>query len=307
MKKIILLTSLFLASCLPAFSQGDSTSFFRPSAVYSPKRLSLVLGTEGAMYTVTMIGLNQLWYSDYPRSSFHFFNDNAEWLQMDKAGHFTTSFYVGKLGIDVMRWTGMQEKKAVIWGGLTGLMFETSIEIMDGFSTEWGFSPGDMTANTLGTVFVIGQSLQWHETRIIPKFSFHQTQYPQYRPNVLGKNLNENIIKDYNGQTYWLSCNVPAFFAGTKIPAWLSVAVGYGADGMTGGTENPTEVNGKPVPQFTRQRQVYLSLDIQLSKIKTKSRLLKTVFETIGFLKFPAPALEYNMESRSFKAYPLYF
>jgi hypothetical protein len=44
--------------------------------------------------------------------------------------------------------------------------------------------------------------------RITPKFSFHTTQYAQYRPNVLGSSLAEQILKDYNGQTYWLSVNL---------------------------------------------------------------------------------------------------
>jgi hypothetical protein len=37
-----------------------------------------------AAVTGALVGLNQLWYADYARSDFHFINDNAEWLQMDK-------------------------------------------------------------------------------------------------------------------------------------------------------------------------------------------------------------------------------
>ena len=48
----------------------------------------------------------------------------------------------------------------------------------------------------------------------------------------------ERMLKDYNGQTYWLSANLKSFFQGSNIPAWLNVAVGYGADGMFGGFEN---------------------------------------------------------------------
>jgi hypothetical protein len=59
----------------------------------------------------------------------------------------------------------------------------------------------DIIANASGTaLFVL-----WKEQRITPKFSFHTTQYAQYRPNVLGSSLAEQMLKDYNGQTYWLS------------------------------------------------------------------------------------------------------
>jgi hypothetical protein len=61
------------------------------------------------------------------------------------------------------------------------------------------------------------------------KFSFHTTQY-QYRPNVLGSSLAEQMLKDYNGQTYWLSVNLHSFYKGSKIPKWLNLAIGYGAN-----------------------------------------------------------------------------
>ena len=40
--------------------------------------------------------------------------------------------------------------------------------------------------------------------------------------------------------------------------------------------------------------QFYLSLDIDLVKIKTKSKFLKSVFSVINFIKIPAPTLEIN-------------
>jgi hypothetical protein len=77
----------------------------------------------------------------------------------------------------------------------------------------------------------------WKEQRITPKFSFHTTQYAQYRPNVLGSSLAEQMLKDYNGQTYWLSVNTPSIKA--QNPKWLNLAIGYGANGMlTGNGEN---------------------------------------------------------------------
>jgi uncharacterized protein YfiM (DUF2279 family) len=308
LKLSALLLLLFLAFPLSeCMARPDSSGFFRPADSYRPRRFAAVVTTESLMYTGTMLGLNELWYKDFPRSRFHFFNDNDEWLQMDKAGHFTTCYYLGRLGIDVMKWTGLPERKAVIWGGLTGFIFEASIEVLDGFSTQWGFSGGDMIANTAGTGLAIGQELLWKEQRIVPKFSFRETPYAAFRPNVLGKSTAESIFKDYNGQTYWLSFNLSSFAPGSRIPRWLSVAAGYGADGMTGGTENPEAVNGVKLPEFTRQRQLYLSLDIQLSRIKTKSRVLKTIFETVGFLKIPAPALEYNVGNGALKFRPLYF
>ncbi len=260
------------------------------------KRMGLVIGAEATLYAGSLIVLNELWYKSYPRSSFHFFNDNKEWLQMDKAGHFVTSYYIGRIGIASFRWAGMERKKAIWIGGMLGSVYQTTIEILDGYSQQWGFSTGDFAANTAGSLLVAGQQLLWDDQRIVLKYGFQQSSYARYRPNVLGKNLQENLLKDYNGQTYWLSVNPAAFMRSLGyFPKWLNIAVGYGANGMTGGHINPlmTDENGNRII-FERYRQVYVSLDVDLTRIPTKSAVLKGLFSVIGFIKIPAPAIEFN-------------
>jgi hypothetical protein len=66
--------------------QTDTLSFFENAPALNPKRVRLVNTVAGTLYPVTMFGLYQLWYKDYPMESFHFFDDSGEWLQMDKAG-----------------------------------------------------------------------------------------------------------------------------------------------------------------------------------------------------------------------------
>lgn len=260
------------------------------------KRLAVVVGTESVLYGSSMLMLNEMWYKNYPKSSFHFFDDNAEWMQMDKAGHLMTSYYIGRVGVGLMKWSGVERKKSIWYGGILGSVYLSTIEILDGYSSEWGFSYGDFAANTIGSVCVIGQELLWDEQRITLKYSFFQSDYAKHRPAVLGENVQENILKDYNGQTYWLSVNPSSFMkSDTKFPKWLNIAFGYGADGMTGGSYNPVlfDVNGNQIV-FDRYRQYYFSFDVDLTRIKTKSKFLNTFFNTIGFIKIPAPALEWN-------------
>jgi hypothetical protein len=265
-----------------------------PSSLFNKKRFALVTSAEAALYAGSLIGLNELWYKDYPRSSFHTFDDNNEWLQMDKIGHVTTAYYVGRIGVGLMRWTGISDKKAIWYGGMLGFVYQSTIEIMDAYSSEWGFSYGDLAANTAGSLLCIGQELAWRDQRIILKYSFVPSKYAKYRPELLGTDLQENLLKDYNGQTYWLSVN-PASFMNeeTKFPRWLNVAFGYGADGMTGGKFNPVYINeAGEASQFDRYRQYYISFDVDLTRIKTRSKFLNTVFYTIGFIKIPAPSVE---------------
>ena len=68
----------------------------------------------------------------------------------------------------------------MIYGATAGLTFLTAIEVLDGFSDEWGFSLGDFAANA-GTGFLVGQELLWKEQRIVLKYSFHQTGYAKIR------------------------------------------------------------------------------------------------------------------------------
>jgi len=111
----------------------------------------------------------------------------------------------------------------------------------------------------------------------------------------------ENLIKDYNGQTYWASVNIYSFLKkDSKFPKWLNVAVGYGAEGMIGSYSNPQDL-----PHYDRYRQYYLSLDIDFTRIPTKSKFLRTILNGLSFIKFPMPAIELSQKGAHF--YPIYF
>jgi len=292
-KKQLIVSISCLSIGILSFAQKDTSA-----SIYflNKKRLAIVAGTEAFLYGGSLVGLNELWYKDYPRSSFHLFNDNEEWLQVDKIGHLTTSYYIGRVGVGLLKWTGLERKKAIWFGGMLGSVYQSTIEILDGKSSEWGFSIGDFTANTAGSFFCVVQELAWNEQRIVLKYSFQQSEYAPFRPNLLGTNLQENVLKDYNGQTYWLSVNPYSFMSKeSKFPKWLNIAIGYGANGMTGGLFNPPFIDENGLQIYhERYRQYYLSFDIDLTRLKTKSKFLKTVFYSIGFLKVPFPAIEFS-------------
>ena len=296
--------SVLFAFSFQSFSQSKIESFLTPSDTLNKKRQNTVIVTETALASATLLGLNQLWYADYPRSKFHFINDNNEWLQMDKVGHMYSAYHLGRFGAEMLNWSGADQKKQLIYGAGLGFAFLTAVEVLDGYSSEWGASPGDIIANATGTGLYVSQELLWKEQRIIPKFSFHTTQYASMRPNLLGKSLNEEILKDYNGQTYWLSVNVHSFAKESKIPKWLNVAFGYGAEGMLSGNVQDDIPFSVETPE--RYRQFFLSFDVNLAKIDTKSHFLKTIFSVFNTIKIPAPTLEYSA-NKGFKAHALYF
>ncbi len=289
--KIILCHIVFGFLCLTSFSQSSINLFLKPSDTLNRPRRNAVVISEAALGTISLFALNQLWYADYPRSNFHTLDDNSEWLQMDKLGHVYSAYQLGNAGADILKWSGVSKKDQLIYGGTLGFTFLTAVEVLDGFSEEWGFSWGDMAANATGTGLFIGQELLWNEQRITMKYSFHRTPYASQRPDKLGEGLAEEFLKDYNGQTYWLSFNIHSFFKQSKIPTWMNVAFGYGADGMLTGDYKP---ENSLFQNQNRVRQFYLSLDIDLTRIKTNSHVLKTVFELFNTIKVPFPTMEFN-------------
>ncbi|HQF28805.1 MAG TPA: DUF2279 domain-containing protein, partial [Bacteroidia bacterium] len=200
--RITAIVAVILFFIPSAYAQTDTLKFWDKADVYHPKRGSVIIVTSAVAYTGGMYGLYSLWYKNYPQSSFHFFNDTKEWMQMDKLGHVGSAYYISRWSGDVLKWSGVKDKKAAIIGTAVGYGFQLSIEIMDGFSKQWVFSVGDITANTLGAGLYLSQELMWKEQRITYKITYHDTKYPQYNPNLLGSNFQEKLLKDYNGQTY---------------------------------------------------------------------------------------------------------
>jgi len=296
---------LFIFLFVSVFSQAQSSinTFLKPSdTLNKPRRTGVYVG-ESVALGATLIGLNQLWYKDYPQTNFHFINDNNQWLQMDKLGHMYSTYHLGRVGAEMLQWSGASQKEQLIYGSTLGLGFLTVVEVFDGFSEEWGASSGDIIANVSGTAVYVSQELLWNEQRIIPKFSFHQTKFASQRPETLGTSLNEQILKDYNGQTYWLSFNVHSFTKDSFTPKWLNVAIGYGGEGMLYGKDAEAIENGIIQNPY---RQFYLSLDVDLTKITTKSHFLKTLFSVFNTIKIPAPTLQYD-EYNGLKAHFIYF
>ncbi|MFN9710554.1 MAG: DUF2279 domain-containing protein [Bacteroidota bacterium] len=295
--------SILLCSIMLQNSYGQH-HFLPPSDQFRRDRLDKVIIAESAIFALTSIGLYYLWYKKFPRKKFHFFNDGKEWLQIDKVGHATTAYNISNMQHDLLRWCGVPRNDAIIAASATSLAYMSIIEILDGFSGEWGFSPADMLANFSGTVLFATQQYGWNEQRIGMKISARFTPYAKENKQLLGKNWASRLMKDYNGQTYWLSFNLRSFLpSNSEIPEWSNISLGYGASGMIHAKgKGMTDKNGH-LPD--RIRRFFLAPDIDPGRIQTESAI-SNLFYLTQFIKIPAPAIEFNSK-RKFKLHAIYY
>ena len=286
---------------LPFMSLGQSSFFEHADSLHRGRVFGVSSGI-GAVWAGSIIGLADVWYSQYPKVPWHTFDDSREWMQMDKAGHIYTANKISLLTGDFYLWSGFNNKQAA-WAGFgVGMGYQFSIEMLDAYNAGWGFSWSDMGANTLGSTLYLGQQLAWKEQRILLKFSARPTNYAAYRPEVMGSTFAERLLKDYNGQTYWLSASPGSFKKNSKFPEWLCFSVGYSVDEKLVGNKDfyvgfdyPKPANGSPsvgVPiEFNAQRQFLFSLDIDFSKLPIKRPWLRALVKQLNYLKIPFPAL----------------
>lgn len=295
MKNFINIVTLLSILCLGSINlHGQVDTTFSLS---KKSRRAIVFSSQGALVVGSLIYLQSAWYSDFRSGDFHIIDDSGQWLQMDKIGHVATVNILSNINYKAYRWAGYDNKQATWMGVGISWGYLVAVEVMDGFSEGWGFSWSDMAANTIGGAIFAAQQLTWEDQRMIIKFSYHPTEYAEMRPEVLGSTNSERILKDYNGQTYWLSVNPQSFSKEKKIfPKWLNLSFGYGADGMLGGTSNVGE--DYDYSDIARIRQFYFAPDVDFTRIKTKSKFLNTLFVVLNMVKVPAPTLEVDQNGK---------
>lgn len=270
-------------------AQGSLVMAQRQDTAFHPGRFWAVTGGGMAVMGGSLIGLNSAWYAEYDRQAFHGFNDGDEWLQTDKGGHVFSSYWIGRWANGLMSYSGVRRRAGAWVGAATAMVFLGGIEMLDGYSAGWGFSGWDLAANTVGAGVFLGQELAWGQQRVKLKYSVWSSQFASRRPELLGTSFGERVLKDYNGQTLWATLAWGGLHRAPVRWGWLGISVGHGADGM---------ITAEAVPGDDRFRQIFLSLDVDLERIRTRSAALRTVFFLLNCLKVPAPAIEFRSTGR---------
>lgn len=271
-------------------TSGYSQGLFQNDSVPNKKRLLCVTVLNTSVGAGSIIALQSVWYSEYDKTSFHTFDDSRNWLQMDKAGHLYSTYHFNELVAKTYRWSGLSRGNSALIGAAFAMGYQFSIEMLDGHSSGWGFSWSDIAANTLGSALYTGQEFAFEKQLFRLKFSYAPSGLAAYRPQVLGSNFQERLLKDYNAQTYWLSFSPFAFSENNALPKWLNLALGYGVhDKLVGNQEVYLTPDGSRA--FYAKREWMLSLDIDVQELPIRKKWLRTALSPFNVIKFPFPAL----------------
>lgn len=230
---------------------------------------------------------------------------------MDKVGHAFGAYFSATATSAAFRYSGYSPRKSALLGAGFSLAFQMPIEYFDGKSSAWGASSGDMIANATGTLIAGLQNWFWTTPRIPFRVTFHRSPFAVNRPDMLGHNLPERMLKDYNGQTYWLDLNPerlkvrPGFW-----PRWLGVNVGYGAEGMLGGDDNVWFAADGKVQDYShtiRYRQYYIGPSISFGYLKNHPKKAVRILAFItDKIRLPLPVIEFSKQN-TVRFHPLYW
>jgi len=220
------------------------------------------------------------WWRDN-RTPFHFQEDLVYGLNVDKFGHFYGSYLLEYIISRTLNWANISEESSMWIGSGGALLFQTYVEIEDGFS-KWGFDRVDFASDVAGAAFPVARYYIPCIQNTDVKLSYHPSSLLG-NPGGIGFQGQKHImLDDYEGQTLWLSVKVHNLLPEGAKPYWpgfLCLALGYGARDIA---------NPHPF------RVYFLALDFDMTKlIPPNTPLLKILGEALNLIHFPAPTLQF--------------
>jgi len=234
MEKYLAYVLISIIYLIPVFAKANEIEIDADSSKIERKTIHKAAAIAGAYYTGSIFTLNHTWYKDKPIVPFHFYNDNKGYLQVDKFGHMFGSYVYSTIGYYGLLNLGATRKEALIFGSTLGFVLQLPIEIMDGIHEGYGFSWGDIAANSMGSALVFGQELLFSEQVVKYKFSYWESNYARISNGYYGTTTMNRLLKDYNGHTYWFTMPISKIAVHQGLPPWLTVAVGLGTNVIIG-------------------------------------------------------------------------
>ncbi|HJY64812.1 MAG TPA: DUF2279 domain-containing protein, partial [Ignavibacteria bacterium] len=97
-----------------------------------PLKITILSVAGAGAFTALHIYYSNTWWKDQ-RDYFKFAEDGFYARNMDKASHIYTANLITEGTAMAYQWAGINPKKALLYGAITSMVYETYIEINDGF------------------------------------------------------------------------------------------------------------------------------------------------------------------------------
>jgi hypothetical protein len=239
-------------------------------------RLAIVGGVTAAGVTAIHLYQQNAWWKGH-RGRFHFEEDLVYAKNVDKLGHLYGANVLTFVFSRSLQWADVSPRSSLVWGAVASTLFQTYIEVEDGFSVYWGFDRVDFAGDVVGAWYPLVQEYVPFFQNFNFKFSYIPKN-PNEPSGIPGQT--RTIFDDYEGQTIWLSANVKNLLprsVSSFWPSFLCLSVGV-------------SVRDNTSPN--RYLVWYLAPDVDMTKIiPSDTWFLKTLGEALNFIHFPLPAI----------------
>ena len=233
------------------------------------------------------------WWKD-SRGPFHFEDDWGYAANIDKVGHLVGGYYVSYFTGEGLMLCGFNWRDATIYGALFGFVYETIVEIEDGYSARWGFSFSDLIADVLGRAFYIGQ----YYYPFLQNFTFKY----MYHSKTMWSDLRDSpglLLSNHDANSFWIATNVYNILPRNFRKFWFSginLTFGFQIEGIDG-------VRHEAYGPIKRHYLIGLEYDLmQLSNDKYGG--WNWILQNLNFLKQPGPIIDMGPSTRLRSIYP---
>jgi len=267
-------------AALPSAATGDT----QPKPDDAPPNLqlrnTLIIGTGATL--VAAYGSHNWWRSGFgggfDTANEGWFGSGTGYGGADKLGHVYSNYAGVRLLTPLFESAGNSREASVSLAAWSTLGIYTAVEVVDGYSRRWKFSPQDAIANAAGAL--LGVVLETHpELDAIFDFRVDYRRSPR-SPDF-------DPFGDYSAQKYLLVVKADGFapLRENKALRYFEVALGYGTRGYDTGGE--------------RHRDAYLGLSLNLTRLLAdgvyEGRMHSTAFQRgtdrlFDLVQFPAIA-----------------
>lgn len=167
---------------------------------------------------------------------------------VDKLGHLFSNYVGVRLLHALLAEAGNDARSALRIATLTSVVNFAAVEVLDGYSRDFAFSPEDMLANLTGAALGYAM-LSYPDLDRLIDVRFN------YRPSGSGR---WDPLADYDGQRFFVALKADGVPHLREWPAtrYAELVLGYGATGFNAG----------PEASSGRRRSFYAGIGVNLSR-----------------------------------------